>query len=93
MATARNLFNSLQPFDIGGGRKGQFYSLPALEAAGVAAQPPPGARYGVLYWKPGALANWILVTNVAVLMSFRLLLQTRCATWGKVLRPLPLGGA
>ena len=35
MATAHNLFNSLQSFDLGGGRKGQFYLLPALEAAGV----------------------------------------------------------
>ncbi|MFZ2644106.1 MAG: aconitate hydratase [Verrucomicrobiia bacterium] len=30
-----NLFNSLQTFDTGAGRKGLFYSLPALEAAGV----------------------------------------------------------
>ena len=30
-----SLFNSLQTFDLAGGRKGQFYSLPALEAAGV----------------------------------------------------------
>ncbi len=35
MGNAHNLFNSLQNFDLGGGRKGQFYSLPALEAAGV----------------------------------------------------------
>jgi aconitate hydratase len=35
MASAHNLFNSLQPFDLGGGRKGRLYSLPALEAAGV----------------------------------------------------------
>jgi aconitate hydratase len=35
MGNAHNLFNSLQTFDLGGGRKGQFYSLPALEAAGV----------------------------------------------------------
>src|SRR5271154_269425 len=35
MNTAHNLFHSLQEFDLGGGRKGQFYSLPALEAAGV----------------------------------------------------------
>jgi aconitate hydratase len=33
--TLHNLFNSLQTFDAGAGRKGQFYSLPALEAAGV----------------------------------------------------------
>jgi aconitate hydratase len=30
-----NLFNSLQKFDLGNGRKGRFYSLPALEAAGL----------------------------------------------------------
>jgi aconitate hydratase len=30
-----NLFNSLQTFDLGGGRKAKYYSLPALEAAGV----------------------------------------------------------
>jgi aconitate hydratase len=30
-----NLFNTLQKFDLGGGRQGSFYSLPALEAAGV----------------------------------------------------------
>jgi aconitate hydratase len=35
MGNAHNLFNSLQQFDLGGGRKGQFYSLPALEAAKV----------------------------------------------------------
>jgi aconitate hydratase len=35
MATAHNLFNSLQSFDLGDGRKGNFYSLPALESAGV----------------------------------------------------------
>ncbi len=35
MSDSHNLFNSLQEFDLGGGRKGQFYSLPALEAAGV----------------------------------------------------------
>ncbi|MFA6563307.1 MAG: aconitate hydratase [Verrucomicrobiia bacterium] len=33
--TSHNLFNSLQTFDAGAGRKGCFYSLPALEAAGV----------------------------------------------------------
>ncbi|MCX6911141.1 MAG: aconitase family protein, partial [Verrucomicrobia bacterium] len=33
--TLHNLFNSLQTFDAGAGRKGQFYSLPALESAGV----------------------------------------------------------
>jgi aconitate hydratase len=35
MATAHNLYNSLQSFDLGDSRKGHFYSLPALEAAGV----------------------------------------------------------
>jgi aconitate hydratase len=30
-----NLFNSLQSFDLGNGSQGQFYSLPALEKAGV----------------------------------------------------------
>jgi aconitate hydratase len=37
MNTAHNLFNSLQQFDIGGGKSGAFYSLPALEKAGVGA--------------------------------------------------------
>ena len=32
---SHNLFNSLQTFDLGNGKKGKFYSLPALEAAGV----------------------------------------------------------
>ena len=32
---AHNLFDSLQHFDLGDGRKGKFYSLPALEKAGV----------------------------------------------------------
>jgi len=31
----QNPFNTLQQFDIGKGRKGEFYSLPALEKAGV----------------------------------------------------------
>ena len=30
-----NLFNTLQKFDLGDGRQGSFYSLPALEEAGV----------------------------------------------------------
>ncbi len=30
-----NLFNTLQNFELGGGRQGSFHSLPALEAAGV----------------------------------------------------------
>jgi aconitate hydratase len=32
---SHNLFNSLQSFDLGNGKSGKFYSLPALEAAGV----------------------------------------------------------
>ncbi len=32
---AHNLFDTLQTFDLGDGRKGKFYSLPALEKAGV----------------------------------------------------------
>jgi aconitate hydratase len=35
--SADNLFNSLQTFDLGNGKQGQFYSLPALEKAGVGA--------------------------------------------------------
>jgi len=35
MSTPHNLFNSLQTFDLGNGKKGKFYSLPALESAGV----------------------------------------------------------
>ena len=35
MSTPHNLFNTLQSFDLGNGRTGQFYSLPALEKAGV----------------------------------------------------------
>jgi len=35
MSVPHNLFNTLQPFDLGGGRQGSFYSLPALEKAGV----------------------------------------------------------
>jgi aconitate hydratase len=33
--SAHNLFNSLQGFDPGNGKQGKFYSLPALEKAGV----------------------------------------------------------
>src|SRR5438445_9941033 len=33
--SAHNLFNSLQTFDLGNGKQGSFYSLPALEKAGV----------------------------------------------------------
>jgi aconitate hydratase len=32
---SHNLFNTLQTFDLGNGKSGKFYSLPALEAAGV----------------------------------------------------------
>ena len=35
MSTLHNLFDSLQPFDAGNGKSGQFYSLPALEKAGI----------------------------------------------------------
>ena len=35
MSNAHNLFGSLQSFDLGQGRSGRFYSLPALESAGV----------------------------------------------------------
>ncbi len=35
MSTPHNLFNSLQEFDLSGGRRGKYYSLPALEAAGI----------------------------------------------------------
>ncbi|MGP8201939.1 MAG: aconitate hydratase [Limisphaerales bacterium] len=37
MNTLHNLFDSLQEFDLGQGRKGSFYSLPALEKAGLGA--------------------------------------------------------
>src|SRR5437660_5291537 len=35
MNKLHNLFNSLHPFDLGDGKQGSFYSLPALEKAGV----------------------------------------------------------
>ncbi len=35
MAEAHNLFESLRDFDLGNGEQGKFYSLPALEAAGL----------------------------------------------------------
>jgi len=35
MESAHNLFDSLQTFDLSNGRQGKFYSLPALEAAGL----------------------------------------------------------
>jgi aconitate hydratase len=37
MSTPHNLFNTLQKFDLGNGKQGSFYSLPALEKAGVGA--------------------------------------------------------
>ena len=36
MSTPHSLFGTLQSFDLGNGKSGKFYSLPALEAAGVA---------------------------------------------------------
>jgi len=35
MSTPHNLFDTLQSFDLGNGKTGRFYSLPALEKAGV----------------------------------------------------------
>ncbi len=35
MSTSHHLFGSLQTFDLGAGQTGKFYSLPALERAGV----------------------------------------------------------
>src|SRR5208282_3386578 len=35
MSKSHNLFDSLQKFDLGNGQQGSFYSLPALESAGV----------------------------------------------------------
>src|SRR5437660_1132762 len=35
MNKLHNLFNSLHPFDLGDGKQGSFYSLPALEKAGL----------------------------------------------------------
>jgi aconitate hydratase len=37
MSTPHNLFNTLQKFDLGNGKQGNYYSLPALEKAGVGA--------------------------------------------------------
>ncbi|HWF17804.1 MAG TPA: aconitate hydratase, partial [Verrucomicrobiae bacterium] len=37
MNSLHNLFNTLQKFDLGNGKQGSFYSLPALEKAGVGA--------------------------------------------------------
>ena len=35
MTTPHNLFDTLKTFTLSGGRTGRFYSLPALEAAGL----------------------------------------------------------
>ena len=35
MNVSHNLFGTLQEFDLGNGKRGKFYSLPALEKAGV----------------------------------------------------------
>src|SRR5450432_671186 len=35
MSAPHNLFDTLQKFDLGNGKQGKYYSLPALEAAGV----------------------------------------------------------
>ena len=35
MSTPHNLFDTRKTFDLGNGRQGHFYSLPALEQAGV----------------------------------------------------------
>jgi len=35
MNVSHNLFNTLQEFDLGNGKRGKFYSLPALEKAGI----------------------------------------------------------
>ena len=35
MSASHNLFGTLQPFELGNGKSGKFYSLPALEKAGV----------------------------------------------------------
>ena len=37
MSNENNLLNSLRTFDLGNGKQGRFYSLPALEQAGVGA--------------------------------------------------------
>jgi aconitate hydratase len=37
MSAPHNLFNTLQKFDLGNGKQGNFYSLPALEKAGIGA--------------------------------------------------------
>ncbi len=35
MSAPHNLFGTLKPLDLGNGKSGQFYSVPALEAAGI----------------------------------------------------------
>ena len=35
MSSPHNLFGTLKPLDLGNGKTGQFYSVPALEAAGI----------------------------------------------------------
>src|SRR5580692_11840676 len=35
MSAPHNLFGTLQSFELGGGKQGKFYSLPALEKAGI----------------------------------------------------------
>src|SRR4051812_26172158 len=35
MTNAHNLFDTLEPFDLGNGAKGNFYSLPQLEKSGI----------------------------------------------------------
>ena len=35
MSAPHNLFGTLQGFELGDGKQGKFYSLPALEKAGV----------------------------------------------------------
>ena len=35
MSTSHNLFGTLQSFELGNGGQGKFYSLPALEKAGI----------------------------------------------------------
>src|SRR5580658_1797177 len=42
--SAHNLFNSLQPFDTGGGKQGKLYSLPALEKVGPISKLPVSIR-------------------------------------------------
>src|ERR1700733_14685380 len=37
MSQTHNLFDTFKEFDLGNGKKGAFYSLPALEKAGVGA--------------------------------------------------------